>query len=134
MRVTALQVLPSEEELTTMSFSAQFLRKRQSDHTTNTLPAPSMLAEGRLGFRIPPASKWLSMLAIRWLLPQLLPPFVELKTSMPPPSKGTITVPFGCTSGSPPKPPAWSDEARPLLQVCPPSLDTLIKTSPLPYA
>src|SRR5580704_16527666 len=86
MRVTALQVLPSEEELTTMSFSAQFLRKRQSDHTTNTLPAPSMLAEGRLGFRIPPASKWLSMLAISWLLPQLLPPFVELKTSMPPPS------------------------------------------------
>ena len=51
-RVTALQALPSEDELITMSFEAQLLRKRQSDQTTNTLPAPSMLAEGRSGFRI----------------------------------------------------------------------------------
>jgi len=31
-------------------------------------------------------------------LAQLAPPFVELNTSIPPPSKGTITVPFGCTT------------------------------------
>ena len=74
------------------------------------------------------------MVAIAWLLPQLLPPLVELNTSMPPPSNGTITVPFGCTTGSPPSPPAWSEEGSPGLQVCPPSLDTLIKTSPLPNA
>src|SRR5271156_1809548 len=134
MRVTALHVLPSAEELITISFSLQPVRKRQSDHTTYTSPAPSIPADGRLGLRIPPASKWLSMLAIASLLPQLAPPFVELNTSMPPPSKGTITVPFGCTTGSPPSPPAWSDEAKPFPQVCPPSLDTLIRTSPVPYA
>src|SRR5271169_3634726 len=108
MRVTVLQVLPSADELITISFEPQagLLRKRQSDHTTNTLPAPSIAAEGRLGLRIPPASWWLMMLAMAWLLPQLAPPFVELNTSIPPPSKGTITVPFGCTTGSPPSPTA----------------------------
>src|ERR1039458_5717927 len=45
MRATALQVLPSVEELMTMSLEAQPERKRQSDHTTKTLPAPSMLAD-----------------------------------------------------------------------------------------
>src|ERR1039457_951531 len=85
IRVTALHVLPSEDELITISFSLQPVRNRQSDHTTKTLPAPSIEADGRLGFRIPPASPWLVMLAICWLLPQLAPPFVELNTSMPPP-------------------------------------------------
>ena len=47
-----------------------------------------MLAEGRLGLRRPAATKWLLMLAMAWLLPQLVPPLVELKTSMPPPWKG----------------------------------------------
>src|ERR1039458_6048652 len=132
MRVTPLQVLPSADELITISFELQPLRKRQSDHTTNTLPAPSIPTEGRLGSRSPPATPWLLMLAIAWLRPQLWPPLVELNTSMPPPSKGTITVPFGCTAGSPPSPPAWSEEARPGPHVNPPSLDTLIITSPLP--
>src|SRR4029077_10576866 len=134
MRVTLLQVLPSADELITMSFDGQPVRKRQSDHTTNTLPAPSIEAEGRLGLRIPPASPWLLMPAMAWLLPQLLPPSVELNTSMPPPSKGTITVPFGCTTGSPPSPNAWSADAKPGPHVKPPSLDTLIRTSPLPKA
>src|ERR1700733_14975194 len=106
MRVTALQVLASIDELITMSLVLQPLRKRQSDQTTNTLPAPSIPTEGRLGLRIPPASRWLSMLAIALLLPQLAPPLVEVNTSMPPPSNGTTTVPFGCTTGSPPSPPA----------------------------
>src|ERR1017187_8479168 len=132
MRVTALQVLPSVEELMTMSLEAQPERKRQSDHTTKTLPAPSMLADGRLGLRRPAATKWFWMLAMAWLLPQLTPPLLELKTSMPPPSKGTMTVPFGCTTGSPPRPPARSEEARPGPQVNPPSLETLISTSPEP--
>src|SRR5579859_2208473 len=95
MRVTALQVLPSVDELITISLEAQPERKRQSDHTTKTLPAPSMLADGKLGLRRPAATKWLWMLAIAWLFPQLTPPLLELKTSMPPPSKGTMTVPLG---------------------------------------
>src|SRR6266576_3725537 len=106
MRVIALQVLPSVEELMTMSLEAQPERKRQSDHTTNTLPAASILTEGRFGFRSPAATKWLWMLAMAWLRPQLMPPLVELNTSMPPPSNGTMTVPLGCTTGSPPRPPA----------------------------
>ena len=79
MRATALHVLPSVDELITMSFDTQFLRKRQSDHTTKTLPAPSMPTEGKFGLRIPPPSRWLLMLAMAWLLPQLVPPLVELK-------------------------------------------------------
>src|SRR5579862_3971041 len=134
MRVTALQVFPSEELLMTMSLEAHPVRKRQSDQTTKTLPAPSMLADGRLGLRSPAATKWLWMLAIALLLPQLTPPLEELNTSMPPPSNGTMTVPFGCTTGSPPSPPAWSDDARPGPQVSPPSLETLIRTSPVPNA
>src|SRR5260221_5788128 len=134
MRVTALQVVPSEEVLMTMSLEAQPERKRQSDQTTKTLPAPSMLADGKLGLRSPAATKWLWMLAIALLRPQLTPPLVELNTSMPPPSKGTMTVPFGCTTGSPPSPPARSGEARTGPQVSPPSLQTLIRTSPDPKA
>src|SRR5437660_121733 len=106
MRVTALQALPSVEELMTMSLEAQPERKRQSDHTTKTLPAPSMLTEGKLGLRKPAATKWLWILAMAWLRPQLTPPLLELNTSIPPPSKGTMTVPLGCTTGSPPRPPA----------------------------
>src|SRR6266496_5165915 len=106
MRVTALQVFPSVELLITMSLEEQPERKRQSDHTTKTLPPPSMLTEGKLGLRKPPATKWEEMPEITWLRPQLVPPLVELNTSMPPPSNGTMTVPLGCTTGSPPSPPA----------------------------
>src|SRR3954470_2281275 len=95
MRVTGVQVLPSADELMTMSFSLQPVRKRQSDQITYTLPAPSIAAEGRLGLRRPPATKWLLMLAICWLLPQLAPPLVELDKSMPPPARATMTVPWG---------------------------------------
>src|ERR1035437_4129528 len=134
MRVTALQVLPSVDVLMTMSLEAQPERKRQSDHTTKTLPAPSILTEGKLGLRKPAATKWLEMLAMAWVLPQLIPPLVELNTSMPPPSKGTMAVPLGCTTGSAQRPPAGPEEARPGPQVCPPSLETLIRTSPEPKA
>jgi hypothetical protein len=34
MRATALQVVPLAEELITISFELQAVRKRQSDHTT----------------------------------------------------------------------------------------------------
>src|SRR5258705_390149 len=83
MRATALQVDPSEEELMTMSLEAHPERKRQSDHTTKTLPAPSMLAEGRLGLRRPAATKWLWTLAIALLLPQLRPVVERLTATSP---------------------------------------------------
>jgi hypothetical protein len=47
-----------------MSLEAQLVRKRQSDHTTKTLPAPSMLADGKSGLRRPAPAKSLSMLAM----------------------------------------------------------------------
>src|SRR3981081_1113479 len=106
MRVTALHVLPSDEVLMTMSLELHPERKRQSDHATKTLPAPSIADDGKFGSRRLPATKWLLMVAMAWLLPQVLPPSVERNTSMPPPSKGTTTVPLGCTTGSPPSPPA----------------------------
>src|SRR5690349_14093667 len=104
MRVTGDQVVPSDEELITMSLDEQPVRKRQSDQTTNTFPAPSISAEGRLGLRIPPASRWLLMVAMETLRCQVLPPSVDLMESMPNPSNGTMTVPLGWTKGSPPSP------------------------------
>src|SRR5579862_7763287 len=134
IRTGAVHVVPFADVLNTMSFELQPVRKRQSDQATNTLPAPSIPAVGRFGLRIPPASRWLSMDDTSTLLPHELPPLVDVKALMPDPSKGTTTVPFGCTSGSPPKPKAWSDDPFPAPQVMPPSLETLIRTSPVPYA
>ena len=50
-----------------MSLDAHPERKRQSDQTTKTLPAPSMLTDGKFGLRRPAATKWLWMLAMAWL-------------------------------------------------------------------
>jgi len=68
IRVTALHVFPSDDELITISFSLHPVRNRQSDHTTYTLPAPLIEADGRFG-SVSARHKWLSMLAICWLLP-----------------------------------------------------------------
>src|SRR3981081_1981349 len=106
MRVTALHVLPSDEVLMTMSLELHPERKRQSDHATKTLPAPSIADDGKFGSRRPPATKWLVMVAIARVRTPVLHASVERNTSMPPPSKATTTVPLGCTTGSPPSPPA----------------------------
>src|SRR5882672_1295571 len=122
MRVTALHVLPSEDELITISFDGQPVRKRQSDQTTNTLPAPSIAAEGRLGLRNPPATKWLLMPATAWLLPQLAPPFVKRNNHRAIRLHHRFTAkPARVIRGSQSGPPGLSA-----------SLDTLIRTSPVP--
>src|SRR5215472_7323776 len=64
-------------------------------------------------------------------LVQLLPPFVELKADMVPPSNGTTTVPLGCTKGCPPIPPALFAVPIAFPHVSPPSVDVDIKSSPV---
>src|SRR5215472_13783843 len=94
-------------------------------------PAPSISAEGKLGLRRPPACPWLMILEMVTVLLQLWPPSVERNAAMAPPSNGTTTVPLGCTSGWPPRPPAWSTLGLPGPHVCPPSVDVLIRTCPV---
>src|SRR4029077_21237302 len=56
-----------------------------------------------------------------------LPPSVEANAMMPlPPSSGTITVPFGWTSGSPPSPASPLAVVAAADQCAPPSVDVLI--------
>src|SRR5579885_3170563 len=106
IRVTALHVTPSLDVLYTRSLVEQLERKRQSSQTTHTVPAPSTAAEGSGPLRIPPASAW------NWILEtvigalQLAPPSEELNEAITLVSIGTMTVPFGCTSGCPPMPTA----------------------------
>src|SRR5690242_7065133 len=110
MRVTADHVVPFVDVLITMSFDEQPDRKRQSCHTTYTLPCGSISADGIGSVRRLPATPWSVTLATFTLLPQLLPPSVETKERMPPKLAlvGTITRPLGCTSGWPPSPLAKS--------------------------
>src|SRR5271165_232516 len=141
MRVTAVQVTPSIDVLYTRSFVEQLagiVRKRQSSHTTQTVPAPSTAADGKGPLRIPPASLWTCMFEIVPGALQLSPPLLETKADMrvvkpvPTPTSvsiGTTTVPFGCTRGWPPIP--WARFAVGVggPQVSPPSTEVLIKIS-----
>src|SRR3954451_21356044 len=101
MRLTALQFTPSAELLKTMSFEVQFLRKRQSCHATNTLPAPSISAVGSGLVRRSPAAAEERIAEIVTARDQDAPPSVELNAASLPLrlSNGTTTVPLGCTSG-----------------------------------
>src|SRR5579859_1729902 len=105
IRVTALQFTPSVEVLYTKSFVEQFARKRQSSHTTQIVPVPSIAAEGSGPLRIPPASRWVCTSAIVPGAIHVVPPSVELKVCMTftiVDRIGTTTVPLGCTRGWPP--------------------------------
>src|ERR1700743_3272330 len=86
IRAGVVHVVPLAELLNTISFVVQPALKRQSDQATKALPAPSMAAVGRLGLRMPPASKWLLMEETSTLLPQVLPPLVDTKELIPVPS------------------------------------------------
>src|SRR6266568_4575160 len=79
MRVTGDQVRPSVEVVMTISFDVQPVRKRQSCHTTYTLPCGSISAEGRGLVRRFPATPWVLTEAAVTALLQLAPPLVETK-------------------------------------------------------
>src|SRR5579862_1281763 len=98
IRVTLVQVVPFVEVVITRSFAAQLVSKRQSCQTTYTFPDPSISAEGSALERMLPASAWLWIFVTVTVVPQVVPPSVEVKAS-----KlvwlaleiGTTTVPFG---------------------------------------
>src|SRR3954468_7088488 len=105
-RFASFQATPSDDVLNTMSFDVQFLRKRQSSHATYTLPAPSISATGSglvLSGPAPPAKRAAEIVTA---LDHDAPPFVERNAASLPfrLSNGTITAPFGCTSGWAPRP------------------------------
>src|SRR4051794_35571136 len=134
-RFASVQFTPSDDLLNTMSFDVQFLRKRQSSHATYTLPAPSISALGSgLVRRLPPtpAKRLADTVTAR---DQLAPPSVDLNAGclMLRLSNGTITVPFGCTSGWPPIPLSLPAVGEGSLHVSPPSAEVLMYSrSPCP--
>src|SRR4051794_8345421 len=127
-RLTALQFTPSADVLKTMSFDVQFFRKRQSSHATYTLPAPSISATGSGLVRSGPATPANRVSEIVAALDHVAPPSVERNAASLPfrLSNGTITLPFGCTSGCPPSPFSFPAGGTGVLQVLPPSVDVLM--------
>src|SRR3954454_7490042 len=128
MRITALQFTTSDEFANTMSFDVQFLRKRQSCHATYALPEPSISAVGSGLVRRPPPTAEERTAEIVTARDQDPPPSVERKAASLPLrlSNGTITVPFGCTSGWPPRPLSLPAVASGVPHVCPPSVEVLM--------
>src|SRR5437879_634364 len=111
IRTGSGQLTPSVDVLRTRSLAEHFCSNRQSCQTTYTFPEASISADGSgMLSRIPPAAWWNWTGDTVFDAAQLAPPFVELKAlTLKParprnPLKGTITVPFGCTSGWPPMP------------------------------
>ena len=124
--------------LITMSLDEQPLRKRQSCQTTNTLPAPSISADGSGPVRRPPATVCLlTALMVTGVL-QVEPPLVERKARIDVSvalAIGTITVPLGATTGCPPMPVAFPPVFLAAPQVRPPSVEVLILMRlPLPWS
>src|SRR5437868_1354159 len=105
-RAGALQWTPSDDLLNTMSFAAQRLRKRQSSHATYTVPAPSTSALGSGLVRRLPATPWKRAAEMGTAFVHDAPPSFERNDEILPvvASKGTTTVPSGCTTGWPPRP------------------------------
>src|SRR5271166_6628735 len=64
MPTGAVQLLPSDEVLRTMSFDEQPARKRQSCQTTYTRPAASTVADGSAMVLMLPATRWSVMVEI----------------------------------------------------------------------
>src|SRR5580698_512300 len=98
----AVQLLPSDDVLITMSLDEQFMRKRQSCHTTYTRPEASTAAEGSDDVRKFPATMWSVMVEIMTVRLQLAPPSLEVNDSIWVPSAfsmGTMTNPLAPTTG-----------------------------------
>src|SRR3954468_9910322 len=137
-RLTPDQLVPAllSEWLSTMSFALQARRKRQSAHATYTVPLPSISADGSGPSRRLPATLWWRIVAIVVTALQLVPPLVELNAPLSCSfawAVGTITVPWGPTTGCPPITPlllvAGADH------VWPPLVDRLIwRRFPAPWS
>src|SRR3954471_12231002 len=123
MRFTALQFTPSDEFENTMSFDVQFLRKRQSCQATYALPAPSISAVGSGLVRSPPRKAEERTAEMVTARDQDPPPSVDRNAASLPLrlSNGTMTVPFGCTSGWPPRALSFPAGAAGGLPLSPPS-------------
>src|SRR3954454_660893 len=106
IRATGLHCSPSPERLNTMSLAAHLASNRQSSQATYTLPAPSISALGSGLVRRSPALGWKLIFEIADSFDQEAPPSSDLNAAIVPCrlSKGTITVPSGCTTGWPPRP------------------------------
>ena len=82
-----------------------------------------------------PATVWWLVVATKTLEFQLLPPLVEEKARIwleLAEENGTTTVPFGCTSGWPPRPLGLPDGCLSAPQVAPPLVEVLMSSrSPL---
>src|SRR3954471_13135495 len=90
-------VVPSADELQTMSFAEQPVSKRQSCQATYTLPEPSISAEGSGLVRSPPAAVCEGAVATVWAADQVAPPSPDWKARIAVSSSlamGTITVPL----------------------------------------
>src|SRR4051812_16080267 len=137
-RETADQLVPValSEWLRTMSLALHARWKRQSDHATYTVPAPSISADGSGPSRRLPATVWWRIVAIVVTALQLAPPFVELNAPTAVSfafAVATTTVPSGRTTGWPPITPLLLVVAAD--HVRPPSLDRLIlRTLPAPWS
>src|SRR4051794_32503482 len=137
-RATADQLVPAalSEWLITRSLVRHDRRKRQSAQVTYTVPAPSISADGSAPSRRLPATVWWRIVAMVVTALQLAPPLVELNAPMAVSlalAIGTITVPFGRTTGWPPITPvlfvAGAD------QCWPPSVEKLISSRfPAPWS
>src|SRR5712692_9882424 len=105
-----------------MSLALQPVENRQSCQAVYTVPAPSISADGSGEVRRLPAFGCTLTCETFSDLSQLAPPFSEVKAAMVfcRLSKGTTTVPFGCTTGWPPRPWTVSAVASGVLQVRPP--------------
>src|SRR5262245_14166578 len=131
IRALGVHAMPSVEVDMTMSLELQPVRKLQSCQTTKTLPWPSTSAEGRGDVRRLPATPCSLTLAIATEACQVAPPSIERNERMlAPPSYGTITLPFGCTTGCPPRPVSRPPVGVAGPQVRPPSVDVLMNISP----
>lgn len=128
-RVTALHVVPSVELLYTMSFAEQLVRNLQSAHITYTFPDASICAAGSGNARMLPPTACSLIVATVTGAVHVVPPSVDSNARMLDRNwspSGTITVPFGCTSGLPPVPNAPFVVPCFALHVLPPSVDVLI--------
>src|SRR3954453_10252014 len=124
-RATSLQLTPSLDVLNTMSLAEHLSRKRQSCHATNTRPAPSISAVGSGLVRRLPATAWSRTPEMFEAFDHEAPPSVERKGPILPESvsNGTTTVPFGWTSGWPPRPLSCPAVWIGALHVLPPSVE-----------
>src|SRR3954454_471797 len=124
------QVVPSADELQTMSFAEQPVSKRQSCQATYTFPERSISAEGSGLVRSPSAAVWEGAVATAWAADHAAPPSLDLKARIAVSSSlamGTITVPLGWTTGWPPMPTSPPAVCCGVPHVAPPSDDVLIR-------